>query len=205
MSEQAKERHQVTFNQLRELDISSRVEKKNGFSYLSWAYAVDELLQRDNSASWSFQINRFDWSDTVMVYCQVTAFGCTRCGQLPVLNHRNQPIPNPDAMQVNNSMQRCLAKTIALHGIGLYLYSGEDIPPELNKEPEKEPKFLKPKVTLAQIKTAQATLTACKSVDDLRNTYNTLTPELQAVTKDHVIALRRSHVATTPATQTEQA
>ncbi len=48
--------------------------------------------------------------------------------QLPVLNFRNQAIPNPDAMAVNTAMQRCLAKAIALHGIGLYIYSGEDIP-----------------------------------------------------------------------------
>lgn len=203
MSEQKQEGHSLTFNNLREVDISARVEKKNGFSYLSWAYAVDELLKRDSSASWEFQVSRFDWSDTAMVYCQVTAFGCTRSGQLPVLNHRNQPIPNPDAMQVNNSMQRCLAKTIALHGIGLYLYSGEDIPPELSKEPEKEAKVLKPKATVAQIKAAQAALTDCKTIDVLRETYNALPPEMQAVTKDHVVALRRTH--TSAAAQTEQA
>jgi hypothetical protein len=48
--------------------------------------------------------------------------------QLPVLNFRNQAIPNPDAMAVNTAMQRCLAKSIALHGIGIYIYSGEDLP-----------------------------------------------------------------------------
>lgn len=204
MSEIAKDRYSLTFNDLREIDISARVEKKNGFSYLSWAFAVDELLKRDGSASWEFQVSRFDWSETVMVYCQVIAFGKTRCGQLPVLNHRNQPIPNPDAMQVNNSMQRCLAKTIALHGIGLYLYYGEDIPPELSKEPEKEPKVLKPKASVAQIKGAQGLLAECKTIDDLRDTYNALPPEMQAVTKDHVVALRRT-LTTSAAAQTEQA
>jgi hypothetical protein len=48
--------------------------------------------------------------------------------QLPVMNHRNQAIQNPDAFAVNTAMQRCLAKAIALHGIGLYIYAGEDLP-----------------------------------------------------------------------------
>jgi hypothetical protein len=50
--------------------------------------------------------------------------------QLPVLNHQNKAISNPNAMDVNTAMQRCLAKAIALHGIGLYIYAGEDIPDE---------------------------------------------------------------------------
>jgi hypothetical protein len=50
--------------------------------------------------------------------------------QLPVIDFRNKAIPNPDAMAVNTAMQRCLAKAIALHGIGLYIYAGEDIPQE---------------------------------------------------------------------------
>jgi hypothetical protein len=64
-----------------------------------------------------------------MIYCTVTAFGISRTAQLPVMDYRNQPIPNPNAFQVNTAMQRCLAKAIALHGIGLYIYNGEDLPP----------------------------------------------------------------------------
>jgi hypothetical protein len=44
------------------------------------------------------------------------------------MDFRNQPIPNPNAYQVNTSMQRCLAKAISLHGIGLYIYAGENLP-----------------------------------------------------------------------------
>jgi hypothetical protein len=47
--------------------------------------------------------------------------------QLPVMNYKNQAVKNPDAMQVNTAMQRCLAKAIALHGIGLYIFQGEDL------------------------------------------------------------------------------
>ena len=63
-----------------------------------------------------------------MVFCKVTAFGKSRTAQLPVMNFRNQAIQNPNAYQVNTAMQRCLAKAISLHGIGLYIYAGEDLP-----------------------------------------------------------------------------
>ncbi|CAM8361925.1 Single-strand annealing protein SAK3 [Candidatus Methylopumilus planktonicus] len=63
-----------------------------------------------------------------MVFCKVTAFGKSRIAQLPVMDFRNQAIPNPNAYQVNTAMQRCLAKAISLHGIGLYIYAGEDLP-----------------------------------------------------------------------------
>ena len=63
-----------------------------------------------------------------MVFCTVTAFGQSRTMQLPVMDHRNRAIANPDAFAVNTAMQRALVKACALHGIGLYLYGGEDVP-----------------------------------------------------------------------------
>src|SRR6185437_1946882 len=56
------------------------------------------------------------------------AFGKSMTAQLPVMDHRNKAIANPDAFAVNTAMQRCLAKAIALHGLGLYIYAGEDLP-----------------------------------------------------------------------------
>jgi len=115
------------FHELRKLDVTKHVEKKNGLNYLSWAWAVDQLLQNDPTATWEYkEPSRF--GDTLMVFCSVTAFGKTMTAQLPVMDHRNKAIINPDAFQVNVAMQRCLAKAIALHGIGLYIYAGEDLP-----------------------------------------------------------------------------
>jgi hypothetical protein len=71
-----------------------------------------------------------------MVFCTVRAFGKRRTAQLPVMDYYNRAIPNPDAYQVNTAMQRCLAKAISLHGIGLYIYAGEDLP-ALEAEPIK--------------------------------------------------------------------
>lgn len=116
-----------SFARLRAVNVNEKVEKKNGFSYLSWAYAVDQLLQLDPAANWEYQ-TPIMYGDTMMVSCTVTAFGKAMTAQLPVMDHRNNPIPNPNAFQVNTAMQRCLVKGIALHGLGLYLYAGEDLP-----------------------------------------------------------------------------
>jgi len=117
----------MNFKELAKINVGEHIEKKNGLSYLSWAYAVDQLLRHDPQATWSYP-QHMTWGDTVMVFCTVTAFGKSMTAQLPVMNHKNQAIANPDAMQVNTAMQRCLAKAIALHGIGLYIYAGEDLP-----------------------------------------------------------------------------
>ena len=123
----------MKYAELRKIDIREHVEKKNGLSYLSWAYAVDQLLQLDESATWEYlEPGTFGQEDsiTMMIYCTVHAFGKSRTAQLPVMDHRNKAIVNPDAFAINVAMQRCLAKAIALHGIALHLYYGEDLPPD---------------------------------------------------------------------------
>ncbi len=120
------------YAELRMIDVSSKIEKKNGLSYLSWAWACDQLLQQDPMATWTYG-QPVLFGETVMVFCTVNAFDKSMTAQLPVMDYRNKAIPNPDAFAVNTAMQRCLAKAIALHGIGLYIYAGEDLPQE---EPE---------------------------------------------------------------------
>lgn len=117
------------FAELAKINVNQFTEKKNGLTYLSWAWAVDQLLRRDPLATWTYA-EPVKWGDTVMVFCTVTAFGKQMTAQLPVMDHRNKAIANPDAFAVNNAMQRCLAKAIALHGLGLYIYNGEDLPPD---------------------------------------------------------------------------
>lgn len=116
------------YERLRAINVSERIEKKNGLSYLSWAFAVDSLLQADPSANWDYPDPTVYADQTVMVHCAVIAFGKTMRAHLPVMDHRNKPITSPNAFDMNTSMQRCLVKAIALHGIGLYIYAGEDLP-----------------------------------------------------------------------------
>lgn len=129
----------MKYTELRKVDVSKYVEKKNGLTYLSWAWAVDQLLQHDPAAQWEYAEPKM-FGHTMMVFCTVNAFGVSRTAQLPVMNHRNQAVENPDSFQVNTAIMRCMTKCLALHGLGLYIYAGEDLPEQEGKpEPEKKP------------------------------------------------------------------
>ena len=117
----------MNYAEIRKINVNDHVEKKNGLSYLSWAWAVDQLLMLDPTATWEYKAPQ-QFGETLMVFCTVSAFGKLMTAQLPVMDYRNKAIPNPDAFAVNTAMQRCLAKAIALHGLGLYIYAGEDLP-----------------------------------------------------------------------------
>jgi hypothetical protein len=115
------------FVKLASVDVSKHIEKKQNLSYLSWACAVDVLMRHDPAANWVFhEPQRF--GESMMVSCTVTAFGKPITMHLPVMDHKNQAVKNPDAFIVNKNMMRCLVKAIACHGLGLYIYAGEDLP-----------------------------------------------------------------------------
>jgi hypothetical protein len=156
-----------SFVQLAATNVNEHVEKKNGLSYLSWPWAVDQLLRADPTATWQYRdfagSPHLTLADgTAMVFCTVTAFGQGRTMQLPVMDHRNKAIANPDAFAVNTAMQRCLVKAIALHGLGLYIYAGEDLP-EADK-PVEEPVL--PKAPVAPI-TGRATPAQLRFIERL--------------------------------------
>jgi len=115
-------------------NVNDHVEKKNGLSYLSWAWAWAEALKADANAT--FKVEMFDGkcfmdiNGTAMVFVTVTMFGKPMTCQLPVMDYRNKAIPKPDAFAVNTAIMRCMTKALALHGLGMYLYSGEDLPEE---------------------------------------------------------------------------
>lgn len=115
------------FAKLASINVNEHVEKKNGLSYLTWAWALDQLFRADPAANWTFNEPTM-FGETMMVSCTVTAFNKSITMHLPVMDHRNQAIKNPDAFQVNKNMMRCLVKAIACHGLGLYIYAGEDLP-----------------------------------------------------------------------------
>ena len=148
----------TTYNEIRKINVNEHTDKKGKFTYLSWAWAVDQLLQLDPSATWDYQAP-MQFGDTLMVFCSVTAFGKTMTAQLPVLNAQNKAIANPDAFAVNTAMQRCLAKAIALHGIGLYIYAGEDIPEEETVDLTEASKFWVEQINL------------CKTISELKDAY----------------------------------
>lgn len=163
--------------ELRNVDVSSKIEKKNNLSYLSWAWAVDTLLQHDPEATWTYG-QPVSFGDTVMVFCTVIAFGKSMTAQLPVMDYRNKAIPNPDAFAVNTAMQRALAKAIALHGLGLSLYVGEDLWDDVDTEdaPTTDIKEIQTSKSPAELKVAFAKLykkhQGKSSLTAITNAYN---------------------------------
>jgi len=139
---------------LLKININERLEKKGNLSYLSWAHAWGEALRIDPNAT--FHVSSFDRGDgvtqvymdvngTALVWVTVTLNGKAMTCQLPVMDNKNKAIPNPDAFAVNTAIMRCMVKALALHGLGLYVYAGEDLPdgePEPKPEPKKEAKPL---------------------------------------------------------------
>ena len=128
---------QHLFKQLAAIDVSHYVEKKGQFNYLSWPYAVAQLRLADPQASW--EVRRFDDKPYLMtelgyfVEVAVTVQGLTLSQIHPVLDGRNQPIEQPTPFDINTSIQRALVKAIALHGLGLNVYAGEDLPTHIEE------------------------------------------------------------------------
>lgn len=123
------------FDQLNAIDVSGHVEKKNGLSFLSWVWAWSELVRRFPDANFRVipdpeGLNYHSDGRTAWVEVGVTVQGREIVETLPVMDYRNQSIPRDrlTSMDVNKAIKRCLTKAIALHGLGLYIYAGEDLP-----------------------------------------------------------------------------
>lgn len=115
------------------INVSGHTEKKNGLTYLSWAWAWAEVLKIDPKATW--EAHEFSGipacflpDETAMVKTTVTIHEHAKSCWLPVMDHRNKAIKKPDAFAINTAIVRCLTKAISMHGLGLYIYAGEDLP-----------------------------------------------------------------------------
>jgi len=115
------------------VNCSEHVEKKGKFTYLSWPFAFAELFKRFPTAN----ITVREWNDFPatqnpnggwFVHVSVTIDDVTRSQWHPILNGNNKPIEAPSVFDINTSIQRATVKAIALHGLGLYIYAGEDLP-----------------------------------------------------------------------------
>lgn len=130
-------------SELLKINVNDHTERKNGLTYLSWAWAWAEVLKLDPAASWeAHEFNGLPCivlpDSSCMVKVSVTIKGDRKTCLLPVMNHKNQAIKNPDAFAINTALMRCLAKAIAMHGLGLYIYAGEDLP-EQDAQPDIRP------------------------------------------------------------------
>jgi hypothetical protein len=127
------------------VDVSDHTEEKNGFTYLSWAWAWTVLKGYYPDATYTkhvferhglpFMYDPEDGSAYVMVTVSIPSENEAATEVYPVLNYANKAIKNPNSFEVNTALQRCLAKTISILGLGAYIYAGEDLPPSNKDEP----------------------------------------------------------------------
>jgi len=130
------------FTELNSVDVSDKIEKKNGLSYLSWAWAWGELKKRHPDANYKVYENENGWNyftdgKTCWVKTGVTVNGVEHIEYLPVMDFKNKSIPLNaiTSFEVNKTIQRSLTKAVARHGLGLYIYAGEDLPETGDGEP----------------------------------------------------------------------
>ena len=106
-------------------DVSAGIERKGNLDYLSWAYAWNALCEEHPDANFYFAEPTTYQDGSVMVKAVVTVGEKTHEMTLPVMNHRNQAIQNPNARDISDAQMRCLVKCIALFGLGIGLYLGD--------------------------------------------------------------------------------
>ena len=132
------------FAVLNGINVKDKTEKKNGLTYLSWAWAWAELKKLHPDATYTIYENAQGWNyhtdgRTAWVKTGVTVDGIEHIEYLPVMDFKNKSIP-ADAVtsfDVNKAIQRSLTKAVARHGLGLYIYAGEDLPEEERVEEQK--------------------------------------------------------------------
>lgn len=131
---------QSIFNNLNSVNCNEHTEKKNGLTYLSWAWAWAEVKKRYPTANYTIYENADGWNyftdgRTCWVKTGVTIEGLEHIECLPVMDYRNASIPleKVTSFDVNKAIQRSLTKAAARHGLGLYIYAGEDLPEDAPK------------------------------------------------------------------------
>lgn len=124
-----------TFEKLNAINVNDKTEKKNGLTYLSWAWAWAEVKKVDPKATYTIYENADGWNyhtdgNTAWVKTGVTIDGVEHIEYLPVMDYKNKSITldKITSFDVNKAIQRSLTKACARHGLGLYIYAGEDLP-----------------------------------------------------------------------------
>jgi len=134
-----------SFDVLSSVSVKNKVQQKGGLWYLSWSNALRELLKKYPGASWDFaEYDGLPYLKTETGYyvaCTVVVNSISRTQMMPVLDYRNKVVASPDAAQVNKSQMRALTKAIALHGLGLELWAGEDVDQEEEQKVQEEPGY----------------------------------------------------------------
>lgn len=138
------EKKKSVFEVLNAINVNGHTEKKNGLTYLSWAWAWAEVKKHYPDAFYTIYenangLNYHTDGRTCWVKTGVTIEGLEHIEYLPVMDFRNASITadKVTSFDVNKAIQRSLTKAVARHGLGLYIYAGEDLPEGQNKSDDK--------------------------------------------------------------------
>ena len=128
------------FKQLNSINCNDKTDKKNGLTYLAWAYAWGEVKKLFPDSTYTIYENANGWfyhtdGTTCWVKTGVTINGIEHIDYLPVMDYKNRSIPvdQVTSFDGNKAIQRSLTKAVARHGLGLYIYAGEDLPEDDNQ------------------------------------------------------------------------
>ena len=131
------------FQKLNSINVNDKTEQKNGLTYLSWAWAWGEVKKLFPDATYTIYENEAGWNyhtdgRTAWVKTGVTVNGIEHIEMLPVMDFKNRSIPLEQitSFDVNKAIQRSLTKAVARHGLGLYIYAGEDLPEGEDEKPK---------------------------------------------------------------------
>lgn len=179
------ETNKSVFSTLNAVNCNEHTEKKNNLTYLSWAWAWAEVKKLYPNASYTIYENAQQWNyftdgKTCWVKTGVTIEGLEHIEYLPVMDFRNKSIASDKvtSFDVNTAIQRSLTKACARHGLGLYIYAGEDLPEdEQTAQPTTQPAAqptptAAPAITDMDIAKLVAQANACKTADEVMKIYN---------------------------------
>lgn len=165
------------FVSLNEVNVNGHTEKKNGLTYLSWAWAWAEVKKRFPGAFYTIYENAdglFYHTDgsTCWVKTGVTIGGLEHIEYLPVMDYRNASIPKAKvtSFDVNKAIQRSLTKACARHGLGLYIYAGEDLP-ETEEEAKAKAQTAQPQKPGARLDEIVNEVYKCKTKAEIARVF----------------------------------
>lgn len=119
---------ETIWNTLSAIDTSESHKSKGKFTYLPWIHAWRIMMQHYPMAQYTYAPETKESNGTVMSYCAVTIGSITREMWLPVMDNRMNSIANPTTRQIQDARMRCLVKCVAMFGLGLHIYDGEELP-----------------------------------------------------------------------------
>lgn len=135
------------FKKLIEWNVNEHTEEKGGLTYLSWAWAWQKFKEACPDATYTIRRNCENGLPIFgnpemgyIVYTEVTACGTTYEMWLAVMDNKNKAILTPSVTDINKAVMRCLTKNLAMFGLGLYIYAGEDLPSEVDEPITEEQK-----------------------------------------------------------------